>query len=201
MMSKITAGCAAALLPFGLSASAQAPRTTAAPPTMATQKALPQPGPGLQERPMQLTLAQQQQLQTLIAQHNQVRAQLSAADRADLDKLTSHVRQGLFAAPMRGNLLNSAIQLVSRTIPGLSPTEATSLAEYALSGMAAAEGGGGQSALMAATRSMQETQMSFNLQYLQLQSQMQHENRSYTAISNIMKTKHDTVKNSIGNIR
>ena len=39
------------------------------------------------------------------------------------------------------------------------------------------------------------------LQYLQLQSQMQSENRSYTAVSNIMKTKHDTVKNSINNIR
>ena len=47
----------------------------------------------------------------------------------------------------------------------------------------------------------QESQMSFNLQYLQLQSQMQSENRSYTAVSNIMKTKHDTVKNSISNIR
>lgn len=65
----------------------------------------------------------------------------------------------------------------------------------------AAEGGGSQSQLLAATKQMQETQMSFNLQYLQLQSQMQHENRSYTAISNIMKTKHDTVKNSISNIR
>ena len=59
----------------------------------------------------------------------------------------------------------------------------------------------GQSQLLDATKQMQETQMSFNLQYLQLQSQMQHENRSYTAISNIMKTKHDTVKNSISNIR
>ena len=48
---------------------------------------------------------------------------------------------------------------------------------------------------------LQEEQMSFNLQYLQLQSQMQSENRSYTAVSNIMKTKHDTVKNSISNIR
>lgn len=55
--------------------------------------------------------------------------------------------------------------------------------------------------LLNATKQMQETQMSFNLQYLQLQSQMQHENRSYTAISNIMKTKHDTVKNSISNVR
>ena|SRR5688500_8321913 len=46
-----------------------------------------------------------------------------------------------------------------------------------------------------------EAEMSFNMQYLQLQSQMQHENRSYTAVSNIMRTKHDTVKNSISNIR
>jgi ABC-type transporter Mla subunit MlaD len=59
----------------------------------------------------------------------------------------------------------------------------------------------GVAQLLDAVRAMQETQMSFNLQYLQLQSQMQHENRSFTAISNIMKTKHDTVKNSIANIR
>ena len=46
-----------------------------------------------------------------------------------------------------------------------------------------------------------ESAMSFNLQYLQLQSQMQQESRAYTAVSNIMKTKHDTAKNSISNIR
>lgn len=61
--------------------------------------------------------------------------------------------------------------------------------------------GGGQAQLLNATKQMQETQTSFNLQYLKLQSQMQHENRSYTAVSNIMKTKHDTVKNSISNVR
>ena len=58
-----------------------------------------------------------------------------------------------------------------------------------------------QDRLLAATRQTQETQMSFNQQYLQLQTQMQRESRSYTSISNIMKTRHDTVKNSIGNIR
>ena len=58
-----------------------------------------------------------------------------------------------------------------------------------------------QADLLRATQALQETQMSFNLQYLQLQSQMQEENRSFTAVSNIMKTKHDTVKNSISNIR
>jgi hypothetical protein len=35
-----------------------------------------------------------------------------------------------------------------------------------------------------------------NMQFLALQTQMQNENRR-TAISNIMKTRHDTVKNSI----
>lgn len=56
-------------------------------------------------------------------------------------------------------------------------------------------------ALMQATQRMQETQMSFNLQYLQLQNQMQAADRQYAAVSNIMKTKHDTVKNSISNVR
>ena len=48
---------------------------------------------------------------------------------------------------------------------------------------------------------LDQVQMSFNMQYLQLQAQMQHENRLYSAVSAIMKTKHDTVKNAISNIR
>ena len=74
--------------------------------------------------------------------------------------------------------------------------------EQATTGQATTEqAASGQEALLAATRAMQETQMSFNLQYLQLQAQMQAKNRTYTAVSNIMKTKHDTVKNSISNVR
>ena len=60
--------------------------------------------------------------------------------------------------------------------------------------------GDAQSQMMQATQQMQETQMSFNLQYLQLQNSMQNENRQFTMVSNIMKTKHDTVKNTISNI-
>jgi hypothetical protein len=52
-----------------------------------------------------------------------------------------------------------------------------------------------------ATEQMQETQMSFNLQYLQLQNQMQNENRQFTMVSNILKTKRNTAKNVISNIR
>ena len=46
-----------------------------------------------------------------------------------------------------------------------------------------------------------DMQMSGDLQYLQLQQDMQHENRQFTMVSNIMKVKHDTAKNSINNIR
>ncbi len=36
---------------------------------------------------------------------------------------------------------------------------------------------------------------------IKLQASLQHENQRFTAISNVMKTRHDTIKNSIGNIR
>jgi hypothetical protein len=43
-------------------------------------------------------------------------------------------------------------------------------------------------------------QTSFNLQYLQLQSAIQNENRQFTMVSNIMK-KRDAARNAIDNIR
>ena len=58
-----------------------------------------------------------------------------------------------------------------------------------------------QADLVQATKNLQETQMSFNLQYLQLQTSMQNENRQFTMVSNVMKTKHDTAKNIISNIK
>lgn len=39
------------------------------------------------------------------------------------------------------------------------------------------------------------------LTMLQLQAAMQNENRIYTTVSNVLKTKHDTAKNSVSNIR
>jgi len=66
---------------------------------------------------------------------------------------------------------------------------------------ARAEGGDGQAQLMMATKQMQEMNMSFNLQYLQLQQKMQSDNRQFTLLSNIMKSKHDTAKNAINNVR
>ena len=56
-------------------------------------------------------------------------------------------------------------------------------------------------ALARAIHTLQESNVSFNLQYLQLQQRMQNESRRFTLLSNIMKTKHDTAKNVVQNIR
>jgi len=58
-----------------------------------------------------------------------------------------------------------------------------------------------EKAILMATQAMQEMNMSFNLQYLQLQQSVQQENRQFTLLSNIMKAKHDTARAAINNIR
>jgi hypothetical protein len=40
-----------------------------------------------------------------------------------------------------------------------------------------------------------------NMYYLELQERISAESRSYSALSNVLKARHDTVKNAIGNIR
>jgi hypothetical protein len=48
---------------------------------------------------------------------------------------------------------------------------------------------------------LEQVNHSFNIQYVGLQQEMQAENRRYTVLSNIMKTRHDTAKNAISNVR
>jgi hypothetical protein len=55
--------------------------------------------------------------------------------------------------------------------------------------------------LMEATRVMQQQAQTFNLQYLHLQEAMQRESREFTALSNVMKVKHDSAKAAIDNVR
>lgn len=50
-------------------------------------------------------------------------------------------------------------------------------------------------------RLMQLESFAFNQQYLQLQSEMQRESRQFTAVSNVMKVRHDSAKASINNVR
>ena len=83
-------------------------------------------------------------------------------------------------------------------IPGSGPGVGTQTGGQ---GGAPASTGNAQQDLMNQTKALQEMQMSFNLQYLTLQQKMQGENRQFSTISNVLKTKHDTTKNSINNIR
>jgi len=46
-----------------------------------------------------------------------------------------------------------------------------------------------------------ERSQAFNMYYLQLQEQMSTENRRFSALSNVMKARHETSKTAIGNIR
>jgi hypothetical protein len=80
--------------------------------------------------------------------------------------------------------------------PLASPVAAGGTAENPLGG--AGTGTGGE--VPAVEQSLAQSQ-AFNLYYLQLQEQLASENRSYTAMSNVLKARHDTVKNAIGNIR
>lgn len=61
-------------------------------------------------------------------------------------------------------------------------------------------GSSGLNSQMSQTKQMMEMQASFNLQFLRLQANMQHESRSFQTVSNVMKNRTDTAKNSIRNI-
>ncbi len=64
-----------------------------------------------------------------------------------------------------------------------------------------AAGGDSSAQMMLATRHMQDMNNKFNIQYLQIQQTMQKDSREFNMISNIMKTKHDTARNSLSNLK
>jgi len=81
-------------------------------------------------------------------------------------------------APASGSLAPSGG--VAGQTPGVDP-------------IAGGEGDGVQSVLA--------DSQAFNMYYPELQEQISAENRQYSALSNVLKARHDTVKNAIGNIR
>lgn len=68
----------------------------------------------------------------------------------------------------------------------------------AITGLGGATGAGGETG--AVESSLQQSQ-DMTMYYLSLQQRINEENRSYTALSNVMKAEHETVKTAIGNIR
>lgn len=109
------------------------------------------------------------------------------------------------AAAGLGRGVAATVELAAPYVPGGTVLSA------AVRGAIAGDGGSGAGAsasagstvpddVLGATRQLQEEARTFNLQYLQLQENMQRESRTFTALSNVMKVKHDSAKAAIQNI-
>lgn len=72
-------------------------------------------------------------------------------------------------------------------------------------GSAGTAGGGGAGGVEGSSAGGMDDMLArnadMNLYYLELQERISAESRAYTTLSNVLKTRHDTVKNAIGNIR
>jgi hypothetical protein len=97
--------------------------------------------------------------------------------------------EGPGAGATRSGAFNSTIQSAG----GAAVASATGASGTGQPGAPGAEGGGLES-------SLQQSQ-EMNLYYLQIQEAVNSQNRSFTALSNVLKAEHDTVKTAIGNIR
>lgn len=115
-----------------------------------------------------------------------------------------------------GTFLLGAVRAATAPSPGSAPVTAaapfvggspaatgyasTGAAGASATGATAATGGSSEGDLMASARALQAESQAYNAQYLQLQEAMQRENREFTALSNVMRVKHDTARAAIGNI-
>jgi hypothetical protein len=91
----------------------------------------------------------------------------------------------------------SAVGAAGSGAAGTTPPAGVGTAENPLGTSAALAGGPEGTSVENTLAQSQE----FNLYYLQLQEQLSAENRAYSAMSNVLKARHDTIKNAIGNIR
>ena len=137
-----------------------------------------------------------------IPEYAEFRASLPDRDREVLDELVHKVGDFTLKRGVVPGGDELAGWLRQASSGGLVAAEAKALAAYAMAGIASLPGPRLRAEMKGwlHERGTEEVQMSFNLQYLQLQNAMQNDNRQFTMVSNIMKTKHDTVKNTISNI-
>ena len=141
--------------------------------------------------------------------------------RSDLDQLTLRL-SSLKGPGAGGNYLAFFTNIIARAAPALRPEESKALAFYALCvlcdplarqsvlragaqlgtfGMLSMSSGGSTQDLMQATQQMQETQMSFNLQYLMLQENMQNESQQYSVVNETMTHREGMVRGILANLK
>ncbi len=108
------------------------------------------------------------------------------------------VVRGAEAAVQRlpgGQLVAAAVRTPPQSSgDALSPTGQASGIDPMMSGGGPEAGAGDMAGVLA-------QQAENSLYYLQLQQQIQEETRAFSTISNVLKARHDTVKNAINNVR
>jgi hypothetical protein len=85
--------------------------------------------------------------------------------------------------------------------PGNSANSAEGSAGTSGGGGSSGGGFGGEGGRGGSVEDTLARNQDMNLYYLDLQERISAENRTYSALSNVLKARHDTVKNAIGNIR
>ncbi len=101
-----------------------------------------------------------------------------------------------FSNKLAGGALDT-ISTVGSLLPGGSIVSAAAKGIKLLTGVGSGSAGGDQ---MDKMWEMQKENQSFNLEYFELQNELQSDNRRFTTLSNLMKARHDTAKSAINNM-
>lgn len=136
----------------------------------------------------------------------QVMSAGSAAIVSGAEAAVTHLPGGgILAAAMRPGFGGSVSTLSLPGSPSLNTSAEgpTGTASASVSGLSSSTGSapGGSGVGDPNMDQVMSQDADQNLYYLKLQEQMSAESRSYSAISNVLKARHDTMKNAIGNIR
>lgn len=97
----------------------------------------------------------------------------------------------------------SANPLLSAAVSAVKSVAQSAMAQASggVSVGTASVGGSDPMSMVDANRQMMQEGAQLNMQYLQLQHDMQQESQQYNTVSNVMKVRHDSAKAAINNIR
>jgi hypothetical protein len=119
---------------------------------------------------------------------------------ATLRAAAAGAAEGLSAAAGLLAPIAPAGMVLAGAVRGVAQAAASG-ARGAMSATPPAAGGAGSGDSFEAARLLQQEGQSFNLRYLELQERLQRETREFTALSNVMKVRHDAARAAIQNVQ
>jgi len=95
----------------------------------------------------------------------------------------------------------SSSPLLSAAVSAVKTVARGALAQSTGAATVGVGGGADPGSMIDANRQLMQEGAQLNMQYLQLQHDMQQESQQYNTVSNVMKARHDSAKAAINNIR